>query len=268
MIQRKQNANNLKHNDNYKHGISSNVHCHNRIYVQYLMGPIVRYSTKVRYRATAAMSKPNTQSRPATSFEANSYTSEALMARIPAAIVHPIVLVIQWLTKAAPMILSDDVIASTCKCTRLRPNTLDFDMQCAAGQELCSCAVHYCSRHTTCLYTHTLTDRHPSTLAVTNFTSDAHGHAKQRTKWQSYWHQGRGQRGRGQRADVRLTGMRAKGSCTLCSTLIHSFRLSSLVSWFLKARATSSVGAMAADLVMAMRCHLTTFRFRNPPMTN
>ena len=72
----------------------------------------------------------------------------------------------------------------------------------------------------------------------------------------------------GKGAEGSLTGMRAKGSCTLCSTLIHSFRLSSLVSWFLKARATSNVGAMAADRVMAMRCHLTTFRFRNPPMTN
>ncbi len=75
--------------------ISTHVHSHNRIAVQYLMGPIVRYSTKVRYRAAVAMSKPNTQCWPATSFEANSYTSEALMARIPAAMVHPIVLVTQ-----------------------------------------------------------------------------------------------------------------------------------------------------------------------------
>lgn len=78
---------------------ASDVHSHkladNKLAVQNLMGPIVRYSTKVRYRATVAMSNPNTQCRPATSFEANSYTSEALMARIPAAIVHPIVPVIQ-----------------------------------------------------------------------------------------------------------------------------------------------------------------------------
>jgi len=100
MVQCMQDDNNHKHdNNNYKQVTATKVHSHklvdNRIVEQYLMGPIVRYSTKVRYRATVAMSKPNTQCRPATSFEANSYTSEALMARIPAAIVHPMVLVIQ-----------------------------------------------------------------------------------------------------------------------------------------------------------------------------
>ncbi len=112
------------------------------------MGPIVRYSTKVRYRATVVMSNPNIQCRPATSFEANSYTSEALMARIPTAIVHPIVLVNQWLTKAAPIILSDDVIASTCEHIRLRPKTLDG---CAAGQRIvfvCNALLQH--MHTTC----------------------------------------------------------------------------------------------------------------------
>ncbi len=171
----------------------------------------MRYSTKVRYRTTVAMSNPNTQCRPATSFEANSYTSEALMARIPTAIVHPIVLVIQWLTKAAPMIRSDDVIASTCNCIfGIRPNTLDFDMRCATGQELCLCAMHYCSTrtHTTCLHTYI-----PASPLLQQ-ANQTHMGMQSSVQHGSPTGIRSGPRANGQRAASPVRGQRAEGSLT------------------------------------------------------
>lgn len=67
---------------------------HDRM-IAYLSGPMARYRTKLRYSITATMSRTITKLLPATSLEAKSYTSEALIARIPAAIAHPTAQVIQ-----------------------------------------------------------------------------------------------------------------------------------------------------------------------------
>ena len=58
-------------------------------------GPMVRYRIKLMYSSTVTINRTITQLRPATSLEAKLYTSEALIARMPTAMVHPTAVVIQ-----------------------------------------------------------------------------------------------------------------------------------------------------------------------------